>query len=117
MPYKTGEWGEKAKARSQKRKAYFTTYHINRKLNKYSMTEDEYHRMFTEQKGLCAICGKEETAKYSNDKTKVKKLSVDHCHSTLKVRGLLCFLCNRGLGYFKDDKNLLTNAIKYLSKS
>jgi Recombination endonuclease VII len=42
---------------------------------------------------------------------------VDHCHKTNKVRGILCNGCNIGLGSFKDDINLLKNAIKYLETS
>lgn len=41
-------------------------------------------------------------------------LSVDHCHKTGKVRGLLCNSCNNGLGRFKDNIVFLEEAIKYL---
>ena len=44
-----------------------------------------------------------------------QKLSIDHCHKTGKVRGLLCKHCNHGLGKFKDDVNLLKIAIDYLN--
>lgn len=64
--------------------------------------------MFDEQKGRCAICETEITA--------YKTANVDHCHTTGKVRGLLCFLCNSGLGKFKDDKGRLQKAIEYLDK-
>lgn len=39
---------------------------------------------------------------------------VDHCHASGKVRGILCNRCNFGLGYFRDDKEALREAIKYL---
>lgn len=42
------------------------------------------------------------------------KLVVDHCHSSGKVRGLLCHNCNRALGLFQDSMSSLTRAIEYL---
>jgi hypothetical protein len=42
--------------------------------------------------------------------------NIDHCHATGKVRGILCGHCNKGLGHFKDDPELMTKAIKYLKE-
>lgn len=47
----------------------------------------------------------------------VAKLHVDHCHTTGKIRGLLCYNCNNGLGRLKDDIMVLEMAIVYLKKS
>lgn len=82
-------------------------YLTNRKsdLRKYGITLEQYEQLEKKQKGVCAICG---------NKNQNKKLDVDHCHKTGKVRGLLCSNCNNGLGKFKDDKTLLNKAIKYL---
>jgi hypothetical protein len=41
-------------------------------------------------------------------------LHIDHCHITGKIRGLLCHLCNRGIGLFRERSDLLQAAIKYL---
>lgn len=77
--------------------------------SRYGIDQLEYNAMFTEQKGCCAICKKHQS-------TLGKTLSIDHCHATLVVRGLLCGNCNRALGYLQDSSELLTAAIAYLSK-
>jgi nitrate/TMAO reductase-like tetraheme cytochrome c subunit len=81
--------------------------------SRYNITPERYDEMVKIQNNRCAICGNEESAKHNTTK-KVQKLAVDHCHSTGKVRGLLCLDCNRGLGKFHDDIQRLENAIKYL---
>ena len=43
-----------------------------------------------------------------------KKLSIDHCHNTKKIRGLLCHYCNMALGLFKDNTDIMQKAIEYL---
>ncbi len=65
----------------------------------------EWQRLYDEQGGLCAFGHK------------VKKLHVDHCHTSGKVRGLLCYNCNNGLGRFKDDIIVLKKAVDYLIKT
>jgi hypothetical protein len=60
--------------------------------------------MEEKQEGKCLIC------------KKTGKLVVDHCHSTKKVRGLLCNNCNVGLGAFKDNCEFLSDAVIYLKK-
>ena len=47
---------------------------------------------------------------------KVYEMTVDHDHNSLLVRGLLCGSCNKGLGYFKDDQRLLSEAARYLAE-
>lgn len=73
---------------------------------KYNLTKDERQAMIDSQNGCCAICQK--PFESSN------KTHVDHCHTTGKVRNILCGNCNSGLGMFKDDPNLLTAAIQYV---
>ncbi len=74
----------------------------------YGITVDEYQTMVEQQGGVCLICCQPE---------KNKNLSVDHCHKTKKVRGLLCGKCNVGLGYFNDSEEILEAAIIYLKNS
>jgi hypothetical protein len=74
----------------------------------YGITYEDYEEMLTSQKGCCAIC----KSKISSSRT--SRLYVDHCHDTMKVRGLLCSSCNHGLGLFKDSPSILKRAIDYL---
>lgn len=78
---------------------------------KYGITAQEYAELHAKQNGLCAIC-KQPESRISGGT--VCKLSVDHCHTTDKIRGLLCHSCNHGLGYFKDNATNLRIAAVYL---
>lgn len=92
------------------KKYYEKYYKENKEKNKYKrygLTLEEYNEISKTQNDCCAICGKH--------KSKLKKeLVVDHCHSTGKVRGLLCYGCNTSLGVFNDDIRILQKAINYL---
>lgn len=79
------------------------------------ITLEGYEIIFAIQKGLCAICQKPETQKDNLGRT--KNLSVDHCHRTKQVRGLLCNNCNKGLGHLQDSQEILLNAAKYLESA
>jgi hypothetical protein len=81
---------------------------------KYGMTADLYQKMFQAQNGTCAICNQQETHLYRNKQ--IGYLAIDHDHATGKIRELLCFNCNTGLGRFNDDQQLLSNAIEYLRR-
>jgi hypothetical protein len=67
-----------------------------------SMISDEALKDIIENVKECVICGSTE------------ELVVDHCHKTNIIRGMLCNYCNRGLGHFKDDPELLEFARIYL---
>jgi hypothetical protein len=79
------------------------------------LTVSQYERLLRSQQNKCAICLKGEVAKDARYGA-TKLLSVDHCHKTGEVRGLLCDNCNRGLGLFKEDVDTLSNAISYLEQ-
>ena len=79
----------------------------------YGITIENYKEILIAQKHVCAICGTTGIERASHSKSKCN-LVVDHCHTTNKVRGLLCHTCNTALGQFKDSKELLQKAISYL---
>jgi hypothetical protein len=78
---------------------------------RFGITPQEYEKRFNSQNGVCAICFNPETATRLG---KIKALSVDHCHKTGAIRGLLCSDCNTGIGKLKDDPKVLQSAIRYL---
>lgn len=82
----------------------------------YKMTIDEYEKMVKDQDNKCKICRMPETAIHQKTK-EIKRLSVDHCHATKKVRGLLCTRCNCMIGYARNSKELLNSGIDYLNEA
>lgn len=72
----------------------------------YGIDTEVRERMERDQDHKCAIC-----SDYFEDS---RKLHIDHCHSSGKVRGLLCSQCNQAIGLMKDDRNILLSAIAYL---
>jgi hypothetical protein len=80
---------------------------------KYGLTKDQYLEMLVSQKHVCAICGGTE---YVVDKRtgKIRRLHVDHCHKTGKIRGLLCQKCNQAIGLLGDTSILVLKAAAYL---
>jgi hypothetical protein len=77
-------------------------------LRKLGMDESDYELLLKAQGGLCALCGEPPLPE--------EKLHVDHCHQTMRIRGLLHGTCNVGLGMFKDRPDLLRKAAAYLEK-
>jgi phage FluMu protein Com len=85
------------------------------KLQQYNMSVEEFVWMLRVQGGVCAICGRAETV---TSKTGVlNSLSIDHCHNTGMIRGLLCRKCNHLLGCAEDSIEVLQNAQAYLKAS
>lgn len=81
---------------------------------RYGITLQDYQRMAETQNHRCAICGELETG---TDKQGVpRRMPVDHCHATGKIRELLCSACNKALGGFRDRPDLLRKAAEYVEK-
>ena len=69
----------------------------------YGIDMAQYDQMNEAQEGKCAICDSPESV-----------LHVDHCHTTGKVRGLLCNDCNTAIGLLKESPEVLSRAISYV---
>ena len=80
----------------------------------YGISAEDYVRMFNKQNGKCAICHQPETSLDKNGNLKI--LAVDHCHTTGKVRELLCYSCNSMLGQARDNIEVLSSGIDYLKR-
>ena len=62
------------------------------------MTVEQYDAMYAAQGGVCAVCRRPEQAQGGNGAKGPRRLSVDHCHDTNRVRALLCHACNVTVG-------------------
>ena len=127
---KLREWREKnieharEKERQRDRAAYARDWRERNKGNRpehaaqriartYGLSVDEYWKRLEDQGRCCAICRQPEDYQQAG---RTKRLSVDHDHETGAVRGFLCGRCNSGLGYFRDDPDMLRAAAAYLEE-
>jgi len=78
--------------------------------NHYGLSLEDYRAMEISQNGVCKIC-------YGPPGGRIKRLCVDHCHKTGKIRGLLCSKCNRAIGMLGDDPETIERASLYLRGS
>ena len=95
-------WGQGLRPREFNLGNPTTATERNRKYY-YGVTRKDVHSMLDSQDNKCAICGLH---------LEYKQVQLDHCHSTGKVRGLLCHKCNKGLWGFEF---LLPNLFKVLN--
>lgn len=70
----------------------------------YGISEEDFQKLRLKAAGKCMLC---------NDNT--KKLNIDHCHKTGKVRGLLCTRCNSLLGVIEKDPLMFNKIQEYLA--
>jgi len=77
---------------------------------RYGITLEQYDELLAKQHNRCAICGRHQAGLRVS-------LAVDHNHSTGKLRGLLCDMCNRGMGLLRESTDLLVKAINYLKEN
>lgn len=77
--------------------------------HRYGISVEYYNELVQKQRGLCAIC--------QQPPPKAKRLHVDHCHETNRIRGLLCIHCNRALGSLGDNLEGVMRAVRYLASN
>lgn len=77
--------------------------------SRYGITLEQYNDIFAQQEGKCKICKKHQTQLK-------RKLAVDHCHTTGRVRALLCQLCNMAVGSIKEDPKIASELCRYLQE-
>jgi len=80
---------------------YHSEYMLKRR---YRITTEQWAALYISQDGVCAIC------------EQARELIVDHCHSSGRVRGILCHNCNKALGLFGEDEDRMGKAIEYIKK-
>lgn len=80
----------------------------------YGITLEEFNVMLETQGGVCAICSQPETKKHKSGT--IKSLSVDHCHTSGRVRGLLCADCNSAIGYLRENADAARRAAEYIER-
>ncbi len=107
------------------KKRYHTTYKHNENFSKaeyfrrikrnYDLEMQDYFDMWDKTKGMCFICNTKLKSCVVEESEGVRAV-VDHCHSTNKVRGILCHKCNGGLGQFDDRLDFLKRAVQYLEE-
>lgn len=80
--------------------------------SKYGITADDYWRMYNEQGGVCAACGSDSPGiRYK------RVFTVDHCHVSGRVRGLLCGGCNMALGQMCEDPEKIRGLAAYAERT
>ena len=94
-------------AKHSKNPAYKIKKRNNYTQHKYGLTLEQYTEKLASQKNECAICGVKLL-------TSGSKTHLDHDHKTGQLRAFLCTNCNRGLGHFQEDQQILSKAIQYL---
>ncbi len=79
-------------------------------LKQYGLSTEQFEDMCKAQNGLCKICRQPPNGRW-------KTLVVDHCHTTGRIRGLLCSNCNLAVGHLRDNPQYAREAAAYLRRS
>ena len=115
-PEKRKEYYQKNKEhlKQQQRKYYKQNYQERKERNRdfrlrrmFGLEVGQYKILLEKQNFCCLICGR-------SQEELGKKLAVDHCHTTSKIRGLLCLHCNTALGQVQENIEVLQKMIQYI---
>ncbi len=81
----------------------------DRVLRSYGLTQSQFQELVADQGGRCAICSGDRCGRGD-------RLHIDHCHTTNKIRGLLCARCNTAVGLLGDDPERAEKLAAYLRR-
>jgi hypothetical protein len=107
---------EKFKEKNPKRNTNELKSYYYIRGSKLKLCKKKYNKMLIEQNYVCAICKKPETIINGHINRVPKRLAIDHCHESNKIRGLLCHFCNTTIGKMNDSIEILESAINYIKK-
>ncbi len=79
----------------------------------YGISLKQYELILEKQNGVCKICGKKETVK---NQYNLCRLSVEHCHKTGRIRGLVCWRCNIVISIIERYERLVEDNPKLYKK-
>lgn len=99
----------KEKRKREDPKGYADSFWRDNIKRRYGATPEDYDRMLAEQGGVCAICK-------GSHHLRRGRFSIDHCHTTGKIRALLCDGCNLGIGNMEENPSRLRAAADYLER-
>ena len=104
------------RAKEPKRYAKRKAYNFDASLkSRYGITAAEAREMLRRQMGLCGNRGCGSHLSFDVDRRAPNRAQVDHCHTTGKVRGILCRRCNTGAAIIEKDENVYLGLLEYVS--
>ena len=108
------QWYIKNKDRQSKRQKEYKIKNKDKIMDiglryNFNLTLDQYNKMLSDQNNSCKVCN-------THESELTRKLAVDHCHTTDKIRGLLCMNCNTSLGHLKEDTKIMQKLIEYVKE-
>ena len=104
--YSSGNVGLQNKCKDCERNARPKYYKPHDKIRRtLNISDEDYTTLMEKSKEGCEVCSRPLT-----------KVCIDHCHTSGRVRGVLCNNCNTALGLVGDNVATLTKLIQYLER-